>query len=186
MPVPAVNREILPPMDIRSMLVVPIRLSGRVLGMALNYTLGEKYAITQEEVELASGVANSVALAVENARLYGETRQRLAESQGVQRVTTSLLRKNSLKEVLEIICNEALNLTDATGSAVLLLEENGSLQGHQRGRRKIIRAWTGCRLRDRWPDRQPVGGTSDLQRRGEHEPGLPPRPGHQRLCWQLH
>jgi signal transduction histidine kinase len=125
---PRVNHQILPPMDIRTMLVVPIRLSGRVLGMALNYTLGEKYVITQEEVELASGVANSVALAVENARLYGETRQRLAESQGVQRVTTSLLRKNSLKEVLEIICNEALNLTDATGSAVLLLDQNGSLQ----------------------------------------------------------
>jgi signal transduction histidine kinase len=125
---PRVNHEILPPLDIRSMLVVPIRLSGRVLGMALNYTLGEMYAITQENIELASGIANSVALAVENARLYGETRQRLAESQGVQRVTTSLLRKNSLQEVLEIICNEALNLTDATGSAVLLLEENGILR----------------------------------------------------------
>ena len=125
---PRVNHEILPPLDIRSMLVVPIRLSGRVLGMALNYTLGEMYPITQEDVELASGVANSVALAVENARLYGETRQRLAESQGVQRVTTSLLRKNSLQEVLDIICNEALNLTDATGSAVLLLDENGLLR----------------------------------------------------------
>jgi signal transduction histidine kinase len=117
---PRVNHAILPPMDIRSILVVPIRLSGRVLGMALTYTLGEIYSITQEDVELASGVANSVALAIENARLYGETRQRLAESQGVQRVTTSLLRKNTLQEVLEIICNEALNLTDATGSAVLL------------------------------------------------------------------
>ncbi len=123
-----VNHAMLPPLDIRSMLVVPIRLSGRVLGMALNYTLGEKYAITQEDVELASGIANSVALAVENARLYGETRQRLAESQGVQRVTTSLLRKNTLQDVLEIICNEALNLTDATESAVLLLEEDGWLR----------------------------------------------------------
>ena len=125
---PRVNHEILPPLDIRSMLVVPIRLSGRVLGMALNYTLGEMYTITQEDVELASGVANSVALAVDNARLYEETRQRLAESQGVQRVTTSLLGKNSLQEVLQLICNEALNLTDATGSAVLLLDKNGLLQ----------------------------------------------------------
>jgi signal transduction histidine kinase len=125
---PRVNHDILPPMDIRSMLVVPIRMSGRVLGVALNYTLGEMYAITQEDVELASGVANSVALAVENARLYGETRQRLAESQGVQRVTTSLLRKNNLQDVLELICNEALNLTDATGSAVLLLDADGWLR----------------------------------------------------------
>jgi signal transduction histidine kinase len=125
---PRVNHDILPPMDIRSMLVIPIRLSGRVLGMALNYTLDKTYALTQEDVDLAGGVANSVALAVENARLYGETRQRLAESQGIQRVTTSLLRKNSLQEVLEIICNEALNLTDATGSAVLLQQGHESLQ----------------------------------------------------------
>ena len=123
-----VNHAILPQMDFRSMLVIPIRLSGRVLGIALNYTLGETNSITQEDVDLANGVANSVALAVENARLYGETRQRLAESQGVQRVTTSLLRKNNLQDVLEIICNEALNLTDATGSAVLLLEEGNLLQ----------------------------------------------------------
>jgi signal transduction histidine kinase len=123
-----VSLEIVHQMKISSMLVVPIRLSERVLGLALNYAVGEMYPITQEEVELASGVANSVALAVENARLYGETRQRLAESQGVQRVTTSLLRKNTLQEVLEIICNEALNLTDATGSAVLLLEPDDWLR----------------------------------------------------------
>lgn len=125
---PRFNHASLPPMDFRSMLVVPIRLSGRVLGVALNYTLGEMYSITQEDVELASGMASSVALAVENARLYGEMRQRLAESQGVQRVTTSLLRKNNLQEVLEIIGNEALNLTDATGSAVLLLQPDGWLR----------------------------------------------------------
>ncbi len=124
---PRVNHQILPPMDIRTMVVVPILLSERILGMALNYTLDRKYDLSQDEVELASGVANSVALAVENARLYGETRQRLAESQGIQRVTSSLLRQHTLKEVLEIICNVALNLTDATGSAVLLLEGNETL-----------------------------------------------------------
>jgi signal transduction histidine kinase len=125
---PRFNRQVLPPWDFRSMLVVPIQMSDRVLGVALNYTLGEGHVFTQEGVELASGVANSVALAVENARLYEEVRQRLAESQGIQRVTTSLLRKGSLAEVLEIICNEALNLTDATESAVLLLERDGWLR----------------------------------------------------------
>jgi signal transduction histidine kinase len=125
---PRVNHQILPPMDIHSLLVVPILLGSRVLGIALNYTIGGSYIITREDVELASGIANSVALAVENARLYGETRQRLAESQGIQRVMTGLLRKSSLKEVLEIICNEALNLTDSTGSAVLLLEGNDWLR----------------------------------------------------------
>ncbi len=125
---PRVNLKILPPFDFGSMLVVPILLGKRVLGVALNYTMGEGYKSTREEVDLAGGIAKSVALAVENARLYGETRQRLAESQGIQRVMTGLLRKNSLPEVLEIICNEALNLTDATGSAVLMLEDNSILR----------------------------------------------------------
>ncbi len=41
---PRFNHAVLPPWTIRSMLVVPIRLSGRVLGVALNYTLGETYS----------------------------------------------------------------------------------------------------------------------------------------------
>ncbi len=123
-----VNLKILPPFEFRSMLVVPILLGKRILGVALIYSIGDIFEITREEIDLAGGIAKSVALAVENARLYGETRQRLAESQGIQRVMTGLLRKNSLPEVLEIICNEALNLTDATGSAVLLMEDNQTLR----------------------------------------------------------
>ena len=65
-----------------------------------------------------------MALAVDNARLYEETRQRLAESQGLQRVAAALLHKVSPEEVLEIVCAEAQQLTGATGSAVLLLEED--------------------------------------------------------------
>jgi hypothetical protein len=45
---PRVTLEILHQMNIRSLLVVPICLSDRVLGMALNYTIGEMYPITKE------------------------------------------------------------------------------------------------------------------------------------------
>jgi signal transduction histidine kinase len=55
---------------------------------------------------------------------YEETRKRLAESQSLQRVTSSLLQKTSLAEVLEIVCTEAQQLTGAAGSTVLLLEDD--------------------------------------------------------------
>jgi signal transduction histidine kinase len=55
---------------------------------------------------------------------YEETRKRLAESQSLQRVTSSLLQKTSLTEVLEIVCTEAQQLTGAAGSTVLLLGED--------------------------------------------------------------
>jgi PAS domain S-box-containing protein len=62
-----------------------------------------------------------------------ETRKRLAESQSLQRVSTALLEKFTLEEVLEVVCNEAQSLTRATSSWVLLLEG-----GHFR-----VTKWTG-------------------------------------------
>ncbi len=53
-----------------------------------------------------------------------ETQKRLAEGDSLQRTTTALLTRLTLDEVLEIVCSEACRLTSATGSAVLLLEED--------------------------------------------------------------
>jgi len=63
----------------------------------------------------------------EHDATYEETRKRLAESQSLQRVTSSLLQKTDLSEVLEVVCTEAQRLTGAAGSTVLLLEEDGWL-----------------------------------------------------------
>jgi signal transduction histidine kinase len=121
---PRISREMLRAWSIKSVLAVPIRVSEKVLGIALLSTSSDYRHFTPDEIELVWGIANSVALAVDNARLYEETRQRLAESQGLQRVAAALLRKVSPEEVLDIVCAEAQQLTGATGSAVLLLEED--------------------------------------------------------------
>jgi len=78
---------------------------------------------TSDEIELVRGIANSVALAVDNARLYAETRLRLAESQGLQRVAAALLHNSSPEDVLRIVCAEVEQLTGAARSAVLLVED---------------------------------------------------------------
>jgi len=61
-------------------------------------------------------------------QLLGETDKRLAESESLQRTTTALLQKLTLDEVLEIVGSEAQKLTGATGSAVLLKEDEGWLR----------------------------------------------------------
>jgi len=61
-------------------------------------------------------------------QILDATEQRLAESESIQRTTTALLQKLTLDEVLEIVCTEAIKLTGATGSAVLLIEDEGWLQ----------------------------------------------------------
>jgi signal transduction histidine kinase len=119
---PCLSREMVQAFNVKSVLAVPIRVSEQVLGVAILSTSNDYRHFTSDEIELVWGIANSVALAVDNARLYEETRQRLAESQGLERVAAALLRKVSLEEVLEIVCTEAQQLTGATGSAVLLLD----------------------------------------------------------------
>jgi len=57
-----------------------------------------------------------------------EKRQQLAESESLRRTMAALLQKLKLDEVLEIVCSEACRLTNTTGSAVLLLEEEGWLK----------------------------------------------------------
>jgi signal transduction histidine kinase len=56
-------------------------------------------------------------------QLVNESHQRLVESESIHRTMAALLQKLDLDEVLEIVCSEARKLTKATGSAVLLLED---------------------------------------------------------------
>lgn len=64
----------------------------------------------------------------ERKQLYEQMQRRLAESESVQRIAKGLLQKSGLDEVLKIVCDEAMQLTDSKGSAVLLLEEDGWLK----------------------------------------------------------
>jgi signal transduction histidine kinase len=64
----------------------------------------------------------------ERKHIEEEVRRRLAESEGLQRIAKGLLQKVGLDEVLEIVCAEAMQLTGAKGSAVLLLDQDGWLK----------------------------------------------------------
>ena len=66
--------------------------------------------------------------AADDARLHKQTRQRLAESQALQRVTAALLQRLTLEEVFEIVRLAARAITGATGDGIYLLEEDAWLR----------------------------------------------------------
>jgi signal transduction histidine kinase len=66
--------------------------------------------------------------AVNDVLLHEVTRERLAESQTLQRVTAALLQRLSLEEVLQIVRREARHLTGAAGDGIYLLEEDAWLR----------------------------------------------------------
>lgn len=63
----------------RSEMALPLRASGRVIGV-LDVQSTETNAFTQEDILVLSTLADQIAVAIENARLYEENQRALAES----------------------------------------------------------------------------------------------------------
>jgi len=89
-------------------------------------------------------------------QLSDDSNRRLAESESLRRTIAALLQKLTLDEVLEIVCSEACRLTGATGSSILLLDEEGWL-------RVTISIGTPLPILDRLPVMDSLAGSSMRQ-----------------------
>jgi GAF domain-containing protein len=73
--------------DTHSEMALPLKTGTLIIG-ALDVQSTERAAFTDEDVQMLSLLANQVSLAIENARLFEETRKALSESEAVGRQTT--------------------------------------------------------------------------------------------------
>jgi PAS domain S-box-containing protein len=116
-------------------------LKRRVMAVGLltreevSVTVGDKttyYDMTLDPLFDESGTVIGITCAAtditERKQIYEQMQRRLAESESIQKIARGLLQKIGLDEVLKIVCEEAMRLTGATGSAVLLFEEDGWLR----------------------------------------------------------
>jgi signal transduction histidine kinase len=129
-----VNKEnwlassVLSSLGISRAIAMPIRSGEQVIGIFLASKGELPEDFTAAQLEIAGFAALTLALALENARLYQETQLRLEESQSLHQIALALLQKLTLEETLEIICSEAQRLTRALGSSVSLMEEGSWLR----------------------------------------------------------
>lgn len=121
------SSKVLAGIEIESLLILPISSKNHSLGIAFFCNL-QTGTLLEEQLQLASTIAHAMGLAIENEILYEEKKKRLAETDSLRQITFALLQKLNLEEVLEIVCKEAMRLTNANGSAVYLLQDNEWLQ----------------------------------------------------------
>lgn len=80
-----------------------------------------------EEVAFAEAVAGQIAIAIENARLYGLTDERLREKvqqlQVLQRVTASLVSSLDIRDVLTSMARQAAMITGTDMAGIFELDE---------------------------------------------------------------
>ena len=117
----------------RSIVAVPITMGGKIIGM-LSAQSYEPNVYTEDEQQILSTLANQAAVAIQNGRLFAETR-RLADEleQRVIERTAELAREQRNTETLLRILTEAsstLDLDRALNRTLALLNDAiGAEQG---------------------------------------------------------
>ncbi len=104
-----------------SWLGVPLIVHEQLIGI-LAIDSREPDYFTSEKAALVTAFANQAAVAMENARLYKETRQRLAELETVNRISTVLREAQTLTDMLTRLMDETLGALQFKAGAIWLYD----------------------------------------------------------------
>jgi len=107
----------------RSYIGVPLMVRNRFIG-TLELTSTEPGAYDAEDLSLLNIVADQAAIAIENARLYGEQEERVAELSGLQQISSALGTLQDPYELYRQLNERIASLMDVELCAVLLYDED--------------------------------------------------------------
>jgi diguanylate cyclase (GGDEF)-like protein/putative nucleotidyltransferase with HDIG domain len=110
--------------DTRSELAVPIRLRDEVVGV-LDVQSEERGAFDESDLATLETLADQLAVAMENARLYEQEQKRSRELSILLDAAQALASSLDLQEVLETIARKAKELTKADGTRIHLIQPDG-------------------------------------------------------------
>ena len=104
---------------------MPLRFQERNIGVVeVSWDRSQKARVTEEELRLLSTLMDQAAIALQNARLYAETRERAEEQEGLARIATLAASTLELEPLLKGVMREAVPLVEAESAALLLYDED--------------------------------------------------------------
>ena len=110
-----------------SWLGVPILAGDRAIGVISVQSTTVEGRFSASDVTLLATIAANVGVAVQNARLYAETRRRADEMAALAEVGREMSATLELSVVLELIADRARTLLEADASAVFLPKADGNV-----------------------------------------------------------
>jgi GAF domain-containing protein len=112
---------------IRGVLAVPVRLQDEIVGVVYAFW-SQPSELTDEHVALASDLARVVAVAVANARLYQEARDREAEARALFEVGRLISSTLDPDRVFDRIVERVLELMRVRACGIFRLDRDGLLR----------------------------------------------------------
>lgn len=123
---PSPAQEALRMNGVRSYLSAPLRWGGRLFGL-LNLAADRAEVFKAEHVQIAQEVADSLAVAIREARLRRAERQRQQETQVMRDVMAALASASDLRQTLEALLVNLHNLIEYDRAGLYLVDENDQM-----------------------------------------------------------
>ncbi len=97
----------------RSVLAVPLMMKGEMFGLITLQNMDRENAFSESDMRLLQTLANSMSVALENARLFDETQQRNAELAIINSVQEGLASKLDMQEIYDLVGEKVREIFDA-------------------------------------------------------------------------
>ncbi len=117
----ASGRALLADAQYRSMCAVPLLIEERIVGV-IGLASDQPARFGEAEVTWLSAVGNAIGVALKNAHLFEETRQRADQFKALYETAHDLARLQDLPALLQTIVERAVGLLDATGGGIYLYD----------------------------------------------------------------
>jgi GAF domain-containing protein/DNA-binding response OmpR family regulator len=111
---------------IRSWLGVPLTYGTNVLGL-MAVSSSQLDFFTLEDTKVVLAFANQVAVALQNARLFDETRQHVRQLAALTEVAQSLNQALDLDEVLNLVLDAVFELVGCDNGSIWLVDKNDDI-----------------------------------------------------------
>ncbi|MBL4905586.1 MAG: GAF domain-containing protein, partial [Flavobacteriaceae bacterium] len=112
----------------KSMLFVPLLLGDDVRGYVSLQNLDREHAFSDSDVRLLGTLANSMSVALENARLFNETEQRNAELAVITSVQEGLVAEMDMQGIYDLVGEKIRQLFDAQVTAIASFDHKQELE----------------------------------------------------------
>ena len=106
----------------QSALYVPLMLGSNVQGYVTLQNLDREHAFSEPDVRLLGTLANSMSVALENARLYNESEQRNAELGVINSVQQGLVAEMDMQGIYELVGERVRDLFDAQVASIVTFD----------------------------------------------------------------
>jgi len=114
--------------NLRSVLVIPIRLHRLTIGSILVFGKQNEIFFTENDESLASLLSSRSAAAVESIWLYQELRTTLTTTTQLYQVSFEILRTEELGQAVKIILETACKVAQADSGGVVLFDPNNKIE----------------------------------------------------------